>query len=313
MGGRIFAIGESILDIILKDGQVQAARPGGSMLNSAVSLGRAGMPVYLLTEMGQDPTGDLIVEFLKKNQIRTHFIYRYTKGKTPLAMAFLNKDGDATYDFYKFYPEERLELTLPEFNDEDILLFGSYFGIDPRIRTRLMQVVHAAHRAGALIVYDPNFRRPHAHELDQLKPFILENMEMAQIIRASHEDVEIIFGEGSMECLKANTRSEDKILVLTRASEGAEISLKAFSKNYPVSQIKVVSTIGAGDNFNAGMIYGLMKQGITRATLSGASPRQWDAIMAQAIGFSADVCQHLDNYISKEFAASLQTTRIRKL
>ena len=41
---KIYAIGETVFDIIFKNGQPQAAKPGGAMLNSAVSLGRMGLP-----------------------------------------------------------------------------------------------------------------------------------------------------------------------------------------------------------------------------------------------------------------------------
>lgn len=36
---QIYAIGETLYDIIFKDGQPQAGKPGGAMLNSTVSLG----------------------------------------------------------------------------------------------------------------------------------------------------------------------------------------------------------------------------------------------------------------------------------
>jgi fructokinase len=41
---KIYGIGETVLDIIFKNGQPQAAKPGGAMLNSMVSLGRIGNP-----------------------------------------------------------------------------------------------------------------------------------------------------------------------------------------------------------------------------------------------------------------------------
>ena len=183
---KVYAIGETLLDIIFDGYQVKAAKPGGSMLNSAVSLGRTGTDVSLITEFGQDQTGKLILDFLEKNHVKTGNIHLYKNGKTPLAMAFLNEKGDATYDFYKPYPKERLKVKIPDFTGNDILLFGSYFGIDPRVREKLLEIVKAARDAGSMIVYDPNFRKPHAHELEKLRPFILENMQLSHIIRASH-------------------------------------------------------------------------------------------------------------------------------
>jgi fructokinase len=65
-----------------------------------------------------------------------------------------------------------------------------------------------------------------------------------------------------------------------------------------------VSTIGAGDNFNAGFLYGLLLNGITRSQLEeGLSESQWDSIVEQGTKFSAEVCRSLYNYVSPEFGA----------
>ena len=68
-------------------------------------------------------------------------------------------------------------------------------------------------------------------------------------------------------------------------------------------QTETVSTIGAGDNFNAGFVYGLIKYGITREMLeAGLSEQQWDQIVEQAQQFSANVCKSIHNSIDMEFA-----------
>jgi fructokinase len=65
-----------------------------------------------------------------------------------------------------------------------------------------------------------------------------------------------------------------------------------------------VSTIGAGDNFNAGIVYGLIKNNIKRNDLeSGLTEEQWDAIISTAQQFSAEACKTLFNYVSPEFGA----------
>ena len=43
--GRIIGIGETVFDILFKDGQPMKAVPGGSVYNSIISLGRMGVPV----------------------------------------------------------------------------------------------------------------------------------------------------------------------------------------------------------------------------------------------------------------------------
>ncbi len=299
---KVYAIGESLIDIIFSQGDVKAARPGGSMLNSSVSMGRVGMEINFLSEFGKDLGGDFLADFLEKNHVQIQHIHRYTKGKTAIALAFLNDKGDASYDFYKSYPEDRLKLRLPEFTPNDILLFGSFFGIDPAIREVVLSVVKAAKKGGAMIVYDPNFRKPHAHQLEKLRPLILENMDLAHIIRASNEDMEIIFSETSVKKLAQIPQLQKKVLIITRSTKGVFLESPKHSDSYPVPEIDVVSTIGAGDNFNAGLIYGLVKENVLPGTLDNLSSEQWRKIIGYATAFASEVCMSYDNYISTEFA-----------
>ena len=60
--------------------------------------------------------------------------------------------------------------------------------------------------------------------------------------------------------------------------------------------------MGAGDNFNAGVVYGLLVAGVTYEELkNGISEEKWDQVIKCAIDFSSLVCTTLDNYASKEY------------
>ena len=67
--------------------------------------------------------------------------------------------------------------------------------------------------------------------------------------------------------------------------------------------LQTVSTVGAGDNFNAGVVFGLLKYRICRDDLDELSEDDWDHVIRCGKDFSADVCMSLNNSISKEFAA----------
>lgn len=78
-------------------------------------------------------------------------------------------------------------------------------------------------------------------------------------------------------------------------------------KQYPVETSgETVSTIGAGDNFNAGFAYGLIKHNIRRADIEqGLSEEQWDQVIGCAQQFSANVCKSINNYVSPEFGREM--------
>ena len=51
---KVIGIGETVLDIIFKNNQPDTAAPGGSTFNSMVSLGRAGVSAYFISEVGNN-------------------------------------------------------------------------------------------------------------------------------------------------------------------------------------------------------------------------------------------------------------------
>ncbi len=304
---QIYAIGETLYDIIFKDGQPQAGKPGGAMLNSTVSLGRIGLPVSLISEYAGDDIGNLIDLFLKGNGVKTGFVDRYTNGKTALAIAMLNEKNDASYTFYKHYPERRLEMIFPSVNSDDIILCGSIYAITPEIRTRFVQFIKGSSENGGIVIYDPNFRNAHASELDQLKPLIIENMKMASIIRGSDEDFKNIYNAGSPDSAWDIVKNYSDCMVYTASADGVYVRTPSFTGRFPVKKINPVSTIGAGDNFNAGMIAAIYKNGITRDELDKMGEEKWERIVSTGVGFASDVCMSYENYISDEFADKFKT------
>ncbi len=71
-------------------------------------------------------------------------------------------------------------------------------------------------------------------------------------------------------------------------------------------KITPVSTVGAGDSFNAGIIYSLYKNRVGKEDLENLSEEFWRSAIETAISFGSEVCQSYDNYISESFARSLE-------
>ena len=303
---NIYAIGESLLDIIFKDGKPQAAKAGGSMLNSTVSLGRLGLPVFFISEYGLDDTGNLIDDFLKSNGVNTSYSNRFSTGSTALALAFLDENNDARYSFYKNYPEDRLSIGFPDLHKNDILLYGSFYAISEEIHERFSAFIHESKKRNSLMIYDPNFRRSHLHELDRVKPLIVENMKLASVVRGSDEDFRNIFGAANAEEAWETAREFCKCIVYTANAEGVTVMTESFKGIYPVKKITPLSTIGAGDNFNAGMISAMYNNNTGGNDLKSMGKSEWDPIISRAIEFATRVCMSYDNYISVEFAEMIK-------
>lgn len=301
---KIIGIGETILDIIFKNGEPHKAVPGGSVFNGLISLGRAGLPVTFISEVGNDRVGDIIEAFMKENNLSTDYIDRFPDGKSPVSLAFLDNNNDANYIFYKDYPKQRLEVALPRINEDDIFIFGSYYALNPVLRERMVEFLQYAQERKAIIYYDINFRKAHAHEAIRIMPTVLENLEYADIVRASDEDLQNLFGKSDIETIyKDHIQFYCKHFIETRGPKGVKLFSGTISEQYEAPQIASVSTIGAGDNFNAGILFGLLKYDVSYEALKSADKETWSKIIACGIDFATEACKGYDNYISREFAA----------
>jgi fructokinase len=304
---KIYGIGETVFDIIFKNGQPQAAKAGGAMLNSTVSLGRIGLPVFFISEYASDNVGKIIDSFLSENGVGTNYVDHFKHGKTKLALAFLNERNDANYTFYQDYPEKRLNIDFPMIRKDDIILCGSIYAITSEIRKKFMKLTTTAKENGAIVIYDPNFRPTHSSDLEILKPMIIENMQTATLIRGSDEDFKNIFGANTPDEAFNVVRKYCNCLVYTANAEGVYVRTNSYAGRFAVKAIKPVSTIGAGDNFNAGMMAAIYRNQITIDQLDKMGEEVWSKVISMGVDFATNVCLSYDNYISLELAKELKS------
>ena len=292
---RVIGIGETVLDILFKNDQPQKAVPGGSTFNSIVSLGRAGVPCVMVTQTGSDHIGDIICDFLRKNGVSDEFVCRHPNTKSHITLAFLDENNDAQYEFYKDHASDLLDIRLPQITADDIVLFGSFFAINPVIRPVIRKLLREAHEAGAWLYYDVNFRKNHIPELPQIIGNIEENMRLANVVRGSMEDFCYLFGLQDPYAIYERVCPLCSTLILTDGARSIRVYSPEGCETYPVAQIDTVSTVGAGDNFNAGYIYAKLR----------SLPDQASRI-AMAQRWSQDVCHQLGNNISDTLVEQLK-------
>ena len=82
----------------------------------------------------------------------------------PVSLAFLNEQSDAEYIFYKDYPKQRLDVLYPKLEEDDIVMVGSYYALNPVLREKILELLDQAREKKAIIYYDPNFRSSHKNE-----------------------------------------------------------------------------------------------------------------------------------------------------
>lgn len=293
----IYAIGETVIDLIFKDMQPQAAKVGGSALNTSVSLGRLGDDVAFISEIGSDELGQWCIDFLKENNVNTSGLVRYETKHTSLALAFLNNNNDAKYQFYKEFDSE-MPLSNVSFASNDVLLFSSSFAINLRVRNAVKSLLQQAKKSQSLLYYDPNMRKkllPKSIEYS----LVQENLQYADIVHISNEDALAIFDIEDVDVVFEELQKYGvSILIYTQNKNDVVVRTKSIRKSYMVPVITPVSTIGAGDTFNAGFIHGLVKNHISKCSIDTIDEQFFDEVIPFAIDCATKVCMSMENYLS---------------
>ncbi|MCI6917432.1 PfkB family carbohydrate kinase [bacterium] len=293
---KIVGIGETVFDIVFKDGKPQAAVPGGSVFNAIISLGRtagaaasgaaasgsaagasvagvsasggtvasstaagcAAPRVIMATQMGKDNASEIIIDFMQRNYVETTHTICVEGRQSTISLAMLDSRNDARYEFFRDSAMPKFQTPDIEFEPGDILLFGSFFAISPATRLQVKELVARARSQGAIIYYDINFRKgPHGNS-PHIKEYIEENCALSTIVRGSSEDIGNIYGECTAEeAYRDHISSLCSNFICTKGADSTEVFSPGLHAIYPVHKIETLSTIGAGDNFNAGVVYTL--------------------------------------------------------
>lgn len=304
-GRTVWCMGETVTDIVFRGSTVISANVGGSALNTAVSLARAGVKTSFIGETGTDSAGVHILSFIKSEGVGTECLRSVSGIKSSVSLAYLDREGEA---HYSFYADQRApgELPKPSFQKGDILLLSSFFAVSPAYRSDVERILGEARRAGVIIFYDINLRAPHKGMMARLMPALRSNLSAATIVRAGGGDLKTVFGSSHSDSIyRAEIMSRCPRFVRTSSDKSVKIfDGGKLREKVDVEKVKSVSRIGAGDNFNAGFIYAMVRYGVTPEALdAGLSPSLWRKLTLSGLAFSRESCKRIGNYISREFGA----------
>lgn len=300
---KIIGIGETIFDIVFVEGEIRSGKPGGSTYNAMISLGRRGFAPFFISEVGNDEIGRMIRSFMLDNGVHDQYLCTFPEGKSPLALAFLDSNRNAQYSFYKDYPAQRLQFEMPDVQKDDVVMFGSYFALNPVLRAQVVRFLDYARSRGAIIYYDINFRATHKNEIEQLMPTIIENYHYADVVKGSIEDFEILYGlTNPSSVYEEKIKEHCQLFVCTLGRDGAYVRCANQSASVKSEKdINVVSTIGAGDSFNAGFVAGLVENNYMRDDLKNVDiDRFVKCPIESAMSYAIEVCQSYENYVAQK-------------
>lgn len=283
---KIICIGECSLNIVLdKDGSPLGSMPGGRVANAAALLARDGLDVVMASEASADEVGDIIVSFLERSGADTHYIDRFTEGRTPVNIFTTSADGTRTITRYENYPEECFDIVWPRIDEGDIVLFGGFYAIDGRMHPRMLRLIQHAAERKAVIIYLPGFMPSQEPRITRVMPALLENLELADLVVARNNDLQTIFGvsEGQ-KCFDKhiNFYCRSMINVDTAAKE-----ICYYSGN-EITSVKIPAGVCSSLLWNAGAVAGavaaIFERNLTPADLDTPGAGIREAICGAAAG-----------------------------
>ena len=180
---RALVIGEALIDIVERDGQVTGEHVGGSPLNVAVGLARLGRGVDFLTHIGSDARGHRIADYVKASGVQL-VSGSDTAVRTPTALATLDATGAAQYTFDLDW---QLSGT-PEVAPPLVAHAGSIATwLEPgcRATAALLDAYHPS----ATVTFDPNVRPALVEDADAVRGRIDRLIERSDVVKASDEDM----------------------------------------------------------------------------------------------------------------------------
>ena len=256
---RIGVIGEALVDVVI-GGETHA---GGSPLNVAVGLTRLGEPAELFTRIGSDAHGDLIRSRLSADRVPLG-AGTLVDGPSWAAIVTLDAQGKAEYEFLL-----NGEIRIPALDGFEFVHAGSIGALREPGSLTLLAAFRTA-PASTVRSFDPNIRADVIGPADSARKRVFALAAACQVVKLSDEDAEWLRpGSTPAQLWQELADAGTRFAVITRGADGALALVDGLFYERASLPVAVVDTIGAGDAFMSGLLYGLLRDGTDRLIAAG--------------------------------------------
>jgi 2-dehydro-3-deoxygluconokinase len=238
---------------------------GGAELNVAIGCSRLGLKTGWISRLGNDEFGKHIYNFVRGEGIDVSKVDLIDGYPTSLNFKEIIEDGSGRTFYYRSNsPTKTLtaeDLDEAYFKDSKIFhITGVFPAIDKEKNLELIkEAVLIAKKHGVLISFDPNIRLK-LWSKEEAKAAITELLPFVDIFLAGVDEAELILGVSDPKEIIELCKSYGISYVALKKGERGSIGYHngQYIEAPPVKPKKVVDTVGAGDGFDAGFIYGLL-------------------------------------------------------
>jgi len=228
---------------------------GGCSINMAVTFNNLGGNAHIVSYVGCDQTGREIMEYLDRYGFSTKYV-KQTEGGTGYSLVFLEKNGERTFLTKKGvesrFDRELLRTGVAGGSDfKNIMMTGYYLLCDNP--AELVKCLSEIKEKDGCFLFDPG---PLIQKID---PDVLRKViAMADIIAMNEAEAEIA---GLPE-------DASKIVVIKKGKFGGEVYNRGERFEYKAAAVTEVDTTGAGDSFDAGLMFGILSGMDVRSAVS---------------------------------------------
>ena len=291
---KLISIGEALIDFIPTESgkkikQVDGFKPavGGAPANVCAAFTKLGGESKMITQLGEDPFGDKIIDEFRKYNIGCEYVSRTSEANTSLAFVALDENKNREFSFYR-KPGADMLLEADTIKQEWFEnIFALHFcsisiGDFPMKQAHDRAIEYTLNNNG-IVSFDLNVRLPLWKAPERLKEAILEMIPKAHILKISDEELEFITGYDTVDKAKEVLFNGNvKLVLFTKGKDGAEAHTKDKIVKIPGNSVDVVDTTGAGDSFIGSFLFKLLQDNINIKNLDSIS----DEMLKEYLVFS---------------------------
>ncbi len=228
---------------------------GGACANTMTALGLLGLRVALTGKIGDDELGQVFEEKILQKNVQSYLKKQNTKTGTSIIL--ITPDKERTMNTHLAACREFQEEDLPAemIENSGWFYFTGYMWDTENQKSALKKALKIARKCGVQIIFDP--ADPFA--VERYRENFLDLIENhANIVLANAQESEILMNTDIVSGIKKMGEMVD-VAVVKNGAEDTHIYSNGKHITVPSFKTMVKDTTGAGDNFSAGFIYGLIK------------------------------------------------------
>lgn len=302
MKKTLYAIGEALIDFIpsengcnFSDVTSFSPKVGGAPANVLGAFSKLGGKTQLITQLGDDPFGHKIKDYLEKYNVGTDNVMFSQNANTALAFVSLGENGNRTFSFYRnpsadmLYSAENINKI--SFDDCYALHFCSVSLGNFPMKEAHKKAVEFAKDSGAIICFDPNLRFPLWKSTVELKKAVDEFLPLADIIKVSDEEIGFITGTENIGEACERLLANSKLVICTCGKNGSYAYTGGINAYAPSKDVAAVDTTGAGDAFIGSFLYSLQREGYDKSNLQTLTKEKLTEFLYASNNYCAESVQ----------------------